>query len=99
MAQFDRVTFSGKNTWFDRATFGGESVAFESPRAWNNATTFEWDYPGRGDLPDDVSALVSGHHKSTVSEITVLSSPPAAIRVPSGLNATLCAGPVWPVSG
>ena len=63
-----QATFSGKNTWFDRARFSGESVAFESPRAWNNAT-FEWDYPGRGDLPD-VSALVSGHHKSTVSEIT-----------------------------
>ena len=51
MAQFDRATFSGKNTWFDRATFSGESVAFESPRAWNNVT-FEWDYPGRGDLPE-----------------------------------------------
>ena len=68
MARFDRATFSGKNTWFDRARFSGESVAFESPRAWNNVT-FEWDYPGRVTCPN-VSTLVSGHHKSTVSEIS-----------------------------
>src|SRR6188472_4406311 len=41
----------------------------------------------------------AGHKDGAGHTRTVLSSPPEAMRLPLGLNATLSTQPVWPISG